>query len=108
MRIWLNGALLDGEATISPLDHGLTTGDGVFETIKIEAGRPFAVRRISSGSSVRRSGSDCRRLTSRRSRRVSRPWSRLIPGSRSAGCGSRTRVVSHRCRPIAVRRDRRC
>ncbi|WP_371402015.1 aminotransferase class IV [Kribbella sp. NBC_00662] len=45
MRIWLNGALLDDEATVSPLDHGLTTGDGVFETIKIENGRPFAVRR---------------------------------------------------------------
>jgi branched-chain amino acid aminotransferase len=45
MRIWLNGALLDDEATVSPLDHGLTTGDGVFETIKVEDGRPFAVRR---------------------------------------------------------------
>ncbi|GAA1608208.1 aminodeoxychorismate lyase [Kribbella hippodromi] len=45
MRIWLNGALADDEATVSPLDHGLTTGDGVFETLKIENGRPFAVRR---------------------------------------------------------------
>jgi branched-chain amino acid aminotransferase len=45
MRIWLNGVLLDDEATVSPLDHGLTTGDGVFETIKVENGRPFAVRR---------------------------------------------------------------
>ncbi|MEV0804702.1 aminotransferase class IV [Kribbella sp. NPDC050281] len=45
MRIWLNGALLDDEATVSPLDHGLTTGDGVFETMKIENGRPFAVTR---------------------------------------------------------------
>jgi len=45
MRIWLNGALRDDEATVSPLDHGLTTGDGVFETIKIVDGRPFAVTR---------------------------------------------------------------
>ncbi|MDX3004997.1 aminotransferase class IV [Kribbella solani] len=45
MRIWLNGALLDDEAAVSPLDHGLTTGDGVFETLKLENGRPFAVRR---------------------------------------------------------------
>ncbi|MDX2974558.1 aminotransferase class IV [Kribbella solani] len=45
MRIWLNGALLDDEAAVSPLDHGLTTGDGVFETLKLEYGRPFAVRR---------------------------------------------------------------
>jgi branched-chain amino acid aminotransferase len=45
MRIWLNGALQDDEAAVSPLDHGLTTGDGVFETIKIVDGRPFAVTR---------------------------------------------------------------
>jgi branched-chain amino acid aminotransferase len=45
MIIWLNGALQDDPATagISPLDHGLTTGDGVFETLKIVDGRPFAV-----------------------------------------------------------------
>ncbi|MEU4194126.1 aminotransferase class IV [Kribbella sp. NPDC026611] len=45
MRIWLNGVLRDDAATISPLDHGLTTGDGVFETIKIVDGQPFAVTR---------------------------------------------------------------
>jgi branched-chain amino acid aminotransferase len=45
MIIWLNGALPDEPATagISPLDHGLTTGDGVFETLKIVDGQPFAV-----------------------------------------------------------------
>jgi branched-chain amino acid aminotransferase len=45
MIIWLNGALQDDPAAagISPLDHGLTTGDGVFETLKIVDGRPFAV-----------------------------------------------------------------
>ena len=37
--------LAGDEATVSPLDHGLTTGDGVFETIKIVDGRPFAVTR---------------------------------------------------------------
>ena len=26
-------------------DHGLTVGDGVFETIKVIGGRPFALRR---------------------------------------------------------------
>ncbi|WP_328324040.1 aminotransferase class IV [Kribbella sp. NBC_00382] len=50
MNIWLNGALHDasaiaGGATVSPLDHGLTTGDGVFETIKIVDGQPFAATR---------------------------------------------------------------
>jgi branched-chain amino acid aminotransferase len=45
MITWLNGVLLDdpAAAAVSPLDHGLTTGDGVFETIKIVAGQPFAV-----------------------------------------------------------------
>lgn len=45
-RIWLDGALCDEEeARVSPFDHGLLTGDGAFETIKVYAGRPFAVRR---------------------------------------------------------------
>ena len=45
MRIWLNGALVEdpASAAISPLDHGLTTGDGVFETLKIVDGQPFAI-----------------------------------------------------------------
>jgi branched-chain amino acid aminotransferase len=45
MIISLNGALQEDPAAagISPLDHGLTTGDGVFETVKIVDGQPFAV-----------------------------------------------------------------
>jgi branched-chain amino acid aminotransferase len=35
----------EAEARVSPFDHGLLTGDGVFETMKIVRGRPFAVRR---------------------------------------------------------------
>jgi branched-chain amino acid aminotransferase len=44
--IWLDGELLplDG-ARISPLDHGLVVGDGVFETLRVYAGVPFAWRR---------------------------------------------------------------
>ncbi|WP_063770897.1 aminotransferase class IV, partial [Streptacidiphilus neutrinimicus] len=46
MRIWVNGALADaGEATVSVLDHGMTVGDGVFETVKAVDGRAFALRR---------------------------------------------------------------
>ena len=47
VRVWLNGDIVDGDdATISVFDHGLTVGDGVFETLKIyPGGRPFAVRR---------------------------------------------------------------
>jgi len=44
--VWLNGDLLDErDAVVSIFDHGLTVGDGVFETLKAVDGRPFAVRR---------------------------------------------------------------
>lgn len=46
MKVWLNGSLVDeSEARVSVFDHGLTVGDGVFETLKTYSGRPFAVRR---------------------------------------------------------------
>lgn len=47
MRAWLNGQLLDSpeQRAISVLDHGMIVGDGVFETIKIERGEPFALTR---------------------------------------------------------------
>jgi branched-chain amino acid aminotransferase len=41
--VWVDGALSEeGEARISPFDHGLLTGDGVFETLRVYGGRPFA------------------------------------------------------------------
>ncbi|MFI8007203.1 aminotransferase class IV [Streptomyces sp. NPDC086010] len=46
MRIWADGGLRDAEdARLSVLDHGLTVGDGVFETVRVAAGRPFALTR---------------------------------------------------------------
>ncbi|MCY0936338.1 aminotransferase class IV [Streptomyces sp. H34-S4] len=46
MRIWLDGALRDAdEAKVSVFDHGLTVGDGVFETLKAEHGTTFALTR---------------------------------------------------------------
>ena len=47
MRVWVGDALLDdpGTPAISVLDHGLTVGDGVFETVKAVHGRPFALTR---------------------------------------------------------------
>ena len=45
-QAWVDGALHDDEtACVSVFDHGLLTGDGVFETIKVCDGTPFAVRR---------------------------------------------------------------
>ncbi|MER7111882.1 aminotransferase class IV [Streptomyces sp. NPDC000229] len=44
MKLWVNGELQDAEdARVSVLDHGLTVGDGVFETLKAVDGRPFAL-----------------------------------------------------------------
>ncbi|MBD9734747.1 aminodeoxychorismate lyase [Streptomyces sp. H28] len=46
MKIWLDGGLQDIEsARVSVLDHGLTVGDGIFETVKAVDGRPFALTR---------------------------------------------------------------
>ena len=46
MKLWLNGALVDeSDAQVSVFDHGLTVGDGVFETAKVRDGVPFALGR---------------------------------------------------------------
>ena len=46
MAVWINGTLVpDDEARISVFDHGLVTGDGVFETVKVVNGVPFALTR---------------------------------------------------------------
>lgn len=46
MKVWIDGALADvATARVSPMDHGLLTGDGVFETLRVYGGRPFAWRR---------------------------------------------------------------
>lgn len=46
MQIWVNGALRDADAAqVSVLDHGLTVGDGVFETVKATGGNTFALTR---------------------------------------------------------------
>lgn len=44
--VWINGSLVGADdAHVSVFDHGLTVGDGVFETLKAVTGRPFATRR---------------------------------------------------------------
>jgi branched-chain amino acid aminotransferase len=44
--VWVDGEVLPAdEARVSPLDHGLLTGDGVFESLRVYEGVPFAVRR---------------------------------------------------------------
>lgn len=44
--VWLDGRLVAVEqARISPFDHGLLVGDGVFETLRVYGGELFAWRR---------------------------------------------------------------
>ncbi|MFD0773244.1 aminotransferase class IV [Streptomonospora algeriensis] len=52
MRVWIAGAgfgrgrvVDESEGLIPVLDHGITVGDGVFETVKGVAGEPFALTR---------------------------------------------------------------
>ena len=44
--VWLNGELVEpGAAQVPVFDHGLTVGDGVFETLRTHDGIPFAMGR---------------------------------------------------------------
>ena len=44
--VWIRGALADpAEASVHWSDHGLTVGDGIFETIELRRGTPFALTR---------------------------------------------------------------
>jgi len=47
MRAWLDGHLLDDPTSpaLRVDDHGFTVGDGVFETVKVVEGTPFALTR---------------------------------------------------------------
>ena len=46
MKAWIDGGLVNqANALVSAFDHGLTVGDGVFETIKVVDGVPFALGR---------------------------------------------------------------
>ena len=46
VRVWVNGALVDpGAGAVPALDHGVTVGDGAFETCKVTQGKVFAETR---------------------------------------------------------------
>ena len=46
MKVWLDDRLVDeDDARVSVFDHGMTVGDGVFETAKVVSGVPFALSR---------------------------------------------------------------
>jgi branched-chain amino acid aminotransferase len=44
--VWHDGRIVtQGEGLISPLNHGFTVGDGVYETLAVRGHRPFALTR---------------------------------------------------------------
>jgi branched-chain amino acid aminotransferase len=44
LKVWLDGALVEeSEARVSAFDHGFQLGDGVFETLRVYGGEPFAL-----------------------------------------------------------------
>jgi branched-chain amino acid aminotransferase len=46
VKLWLDGGLQDTDsARVSVFDHGLTVGDGIFETVKALDGKAFALTR---------------------------------------------------------------
>ncbi|MHB2024741.1 MAG: aminotransferase class IV, partial [Mycobacteriales bacterium] len=46
MITWCNGLFFDAETPVLHSDdHGFVVGDGVFETVAVREGRPFALRR---------------------------------------------------------------
>jgi len=46
MRFWVNDGIVESrDAVVSVLDHGFTVADGVFETLVVRRGRPFALTR---------------------------------------------------------------
>jgi branched-chain amino acid aminotransferase len=45
VRVWVDGELADDKPSVRALDHGITVGDGVFETAKVVDGKPFAIDR---------------------------------------------------------------
>ncbi|HEV7171481.1 aminotransferase class IV, partial [Pedococcus sp.] len=46
IRVWVNGRLTGvDEPAVAALDHGVTVGDGAFETCKVDRGQVFAATR---------------------------------------------------------------
>ncbi|MGD8151406.1 aminotransferase class IV [Ornithinimicrobium sp. Y1694] len=44
-RVWVDGHLVEDRPSFDALDHGITVGDGVFETAKVVDGQIFALTR---------------------------------------------------------------
>ena len=104
----MNGALVPLEdAAVSPLDHGLVVGDGVFETLRVYDGVPFAWTRHLARLHASAAGLGLDRARRRRAARAAADAVLAANAlARSAGCASPSPVGprrpargAHRCRP---------
>lgn len=92
MWSWINGEVQAvSQARVAVVDHGFTVGDGVFETLKTEAGVPFALTRHLQRLNRSARGSACRPWTNTSS---GQPLMNSWRGRRtpSESCGSPTRL----------------
>ncbi len=112
MKLWLDGEIVElDQARISPLDRGLTVGDGVFETLRVYDGVPFAWTRheerlrisakgldlaILDGSTLRRAAHDIVAANGLRDARlrITVTGGEGPPGSSRAGAVARTIIVA--------------
>ncbi len=85
--VWLNGEVVDpGQASLRWDDHGLTVGDGVFETIKTVGAHPFALephldRLQQSAAGLGMAPCPSRTQVSAAVHEVARRWAELAGGS---------------------------
>ncbi|MCB1272309.1 MAG: aminotransferase class IV [Microthrixaceae bacterium] len=92
--VWADGRLVDPAGShISWADHGLTVGDGVFETVKLQGGAPFALAahldRLEASARGMLMAPPDRRTLEEACSSVAREWERLA----GAGATARLRIT---------------
>ncbi len=76
---------------VSAFDHGLTVGDGVFETMKVDRRGPL--RPESAPGPARTVGRGARSRPARLTRSFVRPWPQVLDGQRGARTSGRLRIT---------------
>jgi len=91
VMVWINGSLQSaGEVGISPFDHGITVGNGVFETMLSSGGKPFAFTR--HYERLNRSA-EMMGLSVRSREELWRASLEVLQANELAGCRTRLRIT---------------